>query len=47
MFVDATKPGQDQFRTKRLYIRLTAAEVRRQLIAQKGYQQHRDGLFFQ
>jgi Rhodopirellula transposase DDE domain len=26
-----------QFRTTRLYTRLTAAEVRRQLIAQRGY----------
>jgi Rhodopirellula transposase DDE domain len=35
--VDGQSQADPQFRTKRLYTRLTAAEVRRQLIAQKGY----------
>jgi hypothetical protein len=35
--VDAQSQTDPQFRTTRLYTRLTAAEVRRQLIAQKGY----------
>ena len=39
--LEAVAGGQSQadptFRTTRLYTRLTAAEVRRQLIAQKGY----------
>jgi len=35
--VDAQSQADPQFRTTRLYTRLTAAEVRRQLIAQKGY----------
>lgn len=35
--VDSQSQADPQFRTKRLYTRLTAAEVRRQLIAQKGY----------
>ena len=35
--VDSQSQTDPQFRTKRLYTRLTAAEVRRQLIAQKGY----------
>jgi Rhodopirellula transposase DDE domain len=35
--VDAQSQADPQFRTKRLYTRLDAAEVRRQLIAQKGY----------
>ena len=35
--VDAQSQVDPQFRTNRLYTRLTAAEVRRQLIAQKGY----------
>jgi peptidoglycan hydrolase-like protein with peptidoglycan-binding domain len=35
--VDAQSQTDPQFRTNRLYTRLTAAEVRRQLIAQKGY----------
>ncbi len=39
--LEAVVSGQSQadptFRTTRLYTRLTAAEVRRQLIAQKGY----------
>ena len=34
--VDAQSQADPQFRTTRLYTRLTAAEVRRQLIAQKG-----------
>jgi hypothetical protein len=35
--VDSQSQADPQFRTTRLYSRLTAAEVRRQLIAQKGY----------
>jgi transposase len=35
--VDAQSQADPQFRTNRLYTRLDAAEVRRQLIAQKGY----------
>ena len=35
--VDGQSQADPQFRTSRLYTRLTAAEVRRQLIAQKGY----------
>jgi hypothetical protein len=35
--VDAQSQTDPQFRTQRLYTRLDAAEVRRQLIAQKGY----------
>jgi len=35
--VDGQSQTDPQFRTKRLYTRLSAAEVRRQLIAQKGY----------
>jgi hypothetical protein len=35
--VDSQSQVDPQFRTNRLYTRLTAAEVRRQLIAQKGY----------
>jgi hypothetical protein len=35
--VDAQSQTDPAFRTNRLYTRLTAAEVRRQLIAQKGY----------
>jgi hypothetical protein len=35
--VDSQSQTDPQFRTQRLYTRLTAAEVRRQLIAQKGY----------
>src|SRR5215510_15119104 len=35
--VDSQSQADPQFRSTRLYIRLTAAEVRRQLIAQKGY----------
>ena len=34
--VDSQSQTDPQFRTARLYIRLSAAEVRRQLIAQKG-----------
>ncbi len=34
---DGQSQADPQFRTDRLYTRLTAAEVRRQLIAQKGY----------
>jgi len=37
--VDSQSQADPQFRTSRLYTRLTAAEVRRQLIAQKGYTQ--------
>jgi Rhodopirellula transposase DDE domain len=36
--VDGQSQTDPQFRSNRLYTRLTAAEVRRQLIAQKGYQ---------
>jgi len=35
--VDSQSQTDPQFRSHRLYTRLTAAEVRRQLIAQKGY----------
>jgi hypothetical protein len=35
--VDGQSQADPQFRTKRLYTRLTATEVRRQLIAQKDY----------
>ena len=35
--VDRQSQADPQFRTTRLYTRLDAAEVRRQLIAQKGY----------
>jgi hypothetical protein len=35
--VDSQSQADPQFRTKRLYTRLDAAEVRRQLLAQKGY----------
>src|SRR5712691_13532779 len=35
--VDSQSQADPQFRTTRLYTRLTAAEVRRQLIMQKGY----------
>jgi Rhodopirellula transposase DDE domain len=35
--VDGQSQAEPQFRTNRLYTRLTAMEVRRQLIAQKGY----------
>ena len=35
--VDSQSQADPQFRTNRLYTRLTAAEVRRQLMAQKGY----------
>lgn len=35
--VDSQSQTDPQFRTHRLYTRLSAAEVRRQLIAQKGY----------
>jgi hypothetical protein len=35
--VDGQSQTDPQFKTNRLYTRLTAAEVRRQLIAQKGY----------
>jgi len=35
--VDSQSQADPQFRTARLYTRLSAAEVRRQLIAQKGY----------
>ncbi len=35
--VDGQSQADPQFRTNRLYTRLTAAEVRRQLMAQKGY----------
>src|SRR5262249_17780417 len=35
--VDSQSQADPQFRTTRLYTRLSAAEVRRQLIAQKGY----------
>jgi hypothetical protein len=35
--VDAQSQTDPAFRTNRLYTRFTAAEVRRQLIAQKGY----------
>ena len=35
--VDGQSQADPQFRTNRLYTRLTAAEVRRQLIVEKGY----------
>jgi len=35
--VDSQSQADPQFRSQRLYTRLTAAEVRRQLSAQKGY----------
>ncbi len=35
--VDGQSQADPQFRTTRLYTRLTATEVRRQLVAQKGY----------
>src|SRR5215813_12396698 len=35
--VDSQSQADPQFRTTRLYSRLSAAEVRRQLIAQQGY----------
>jgi hypothetical protein len=35
--VDSQSQTDPQFRTARLYTRLSAAEVRRQLIAQHGY----------
>ncbi len=35
--VDGQSQADPRFRTHRLYTRLTAAEVRRQLIAQRGY----------
>ena len=35
--VDSQSQTDRQFRSNRLYTRLSAAEVRRQLIAQKGY----------
>jgi len=35
--VDSQSQADPQLRTNRLYTRLTAAEVRRQLLAQKGY----------
>jgi hypothetical protein len=35
--VDSQSQTDPQFRNQRLYCRLSAAEVRRQLIAQKGY----------
>src|SRR5207244_6949049 len=35
--VDGQSQADPQFRTARLYTRMTAAEVRRQLMAQKGY----------
>jgi hypothetical protein len=35
--VDAQSQTDPDFRTNRLYTRVTAAEVRRQLMAQKGY----------
>src|SRR6266571_1857533 len=38
--VDSQSQADPQFRTKRLYTRLDAAEVRRQLIVQKDYTDH-------
>jgi Rhodopirellula transposase DDE domain len=38
--VDGQSQTDPSFRTTRLYTRLTAPEVRRQLIAQKGYTDH-------
>jgi Rhodopirellula transposase DDE domain len=37
--VDSQSQADPQFRSNRLYTRLTATEVRRQLIAQKGYRE--------
>lgn len=37
--VDGQSQADPQFRSTRLYTRLTATEVRRQLIAQKGYRE--------
>lgn len=37
--VDGQRQTDPQFRTQRLYTRLSATEVRRQLIVQKGYQE--------
>ncbi len=37
--VDGQSQTDPQFKTKRLYTRLTATEVRRQLITQKGYRE--------
>jgi len=37
VIVDGQSQADPQFRSNRLYTRLTATEVRRQLIAQKGY----------
>src|SRR5258707_14460966 len=37
--VDGQSQADPQFRTNRLHTRLTATEVRRQLIAQKGYRE--------
>src|SRR5258708_5738945 len=37
--VDSQSQADPQFRTNRLYTRLTATEVRRQLLAQKGYRE--------
>jgi hypothetical protein len=37
VIVDSQSQTDPRFRTTRLYTRLSAAEVRRQLIAQKGY----------
>jgi hypothetical protein len=37
--VDGQSQTDPQFKTNRLYTRLTATEVRRQLLAQKGYQE--------
>jgi DDE family transposase len=38
--VDGQSQADPQFRTKRLYTRLTATEVRRQLISKFGYDDH-------
>ena len=37
--VDGQSQADPQFRTQRLYTRMTAAQVRRQLIEQKGYRE--------
>lgn len=37
--VDGQSQTDPQFKSNRLYTRLSAAEVRRQLVAQKGYQE--------
>ena len=37
--VDAQSQADPQFRTQRLYTRMTAAQVRHQLIEQKGYRE--------